>query len=597
MKKKVLAILLACCLVASMMTTAFAASYTDTAGTGAESAIERWTAAGVVDGNGDGSFNPKGSMTRAQAAAVFTRLLKLTDEGDISAFTDIKSDAWYAPYVAKCVAAGILNGTGKDTMSPSDTLSREQMFVMTCRALGIAPQATTDKVYDDASHVASYAQGYVNALLNLGYINGKTDSTIVPKADISRAEMMLLLDKSISNYVTESGTVEAEGDGVVLIVPGADDVTITGDFSGIVVAANDKTTVDLKGVTGTPTVNVLANDVAITNAPAGTTVTTAEDVTGTTANGSAVSDDSSVVISAATTPSTTTTTPSVTPTPEEPATTTNKFELNVSSNGTTISATVDSDYVAILTMPQNGATVSAKSATIALSLTDVESLGITGTKTFNKTITGVEKDGVDIYSKLSNVYNFDDGATVNATVDGESCTYKIGAFDSTTNTITATPVDVDATRTAWKALTAHVTNTDATAGDSSITLKANSYIQLGTEKLFFGSEFKLDNIDSFDAIKTELTRATNLTTTGLSNNNEIVLAAGSVIVLDGKTVTLNDTTTITITGVDFTSYEILSRVMETTTTEDFISQLVLAVNNAFDAFDGATANVTITFAD
>jgi hypothetical protein len=145
MKKKVLAILLACCLVASMMTTAFAASYTDTAGTGAESAIERWTAAGVVDGNGDGSFNPKGSMTRAQAAAVFTRLLKLTDEGDISAFTDIKSDAWYAPYVAKCVAAGILNGTGKDTMSPSDTLSREQMFVMTCRALGIAPQATTEK--------------------------------------------------------------------------------------------------------------------------------------------------------------------------------------------------------------------------------------------------------------------------------------------------------------------------------------------------------------------------------------------------------------------------------------------------------------------
>ena len=64
-------------------------------------------------------------MTRAQAAAIFARLLKLDAKADISKYTDVDSDAWYAEYIAMCVAAGIMNGVGDNAMDPNGTLTRD----------------------------------------------------------------------------------------------------------------------------------------------------------------------------------------------------------------------------------------------------------------------------------------------------------------------------------------------------------------------------------------------------------------------------------------------------------------------------------------
>lgn len=48
----------------------FAADFSDTQGHWAEDAIDRWSEYGVVNGMGDGTFAPKGTMTREQAVKV-----------------------------------------------------------------------------------------------------------------------------------------------------------------------------------------------------------------------------------------------------------------------------------------------------------------------------------------------------------------------------------------------------------------------------------------------------------------------------------------------------------------------------------------------
>ena len=286
MKKKLLAIATCLCMLTSLLpAVAMAAEYSDTAGHWAEESIARWSDAGVVQGF-NGQFNPEGMMTRAEAAQVFANLLKLTGKADLSAYTDVAADAWYADAFAACVAQGIMNGVAADQMDPTGTVTREMFFVMFARALGIKEESSLNGSFADSSEISSWAKGYVYALVNNGYVNGTSAGDIAPKLNINRASVMALLDQTIAYYVVEDGTVELKESGVVLVL--ADNVTITGDADATVVVAAEGAKVSMKGYTGDATVSVVADDVALTNVPAGVAVTAAEGTDGVTVNGKTV---------------------------------------------------------------------------------------------------------------------------------------------------------------------------------------------------------------------------------------------------------------------------------------------------------------------
>ena len=77
-KKRIGCLVLAGAVTASLCSmSALAANYADTNGHWAESSINRWTDTGIVNGNGNGSFNPNGTMTRAEAAVMFANLMQV----------------------------------------------------------------------------------------------------------------------------------------------------------------------------------------------------------------------------------------------------------------------------------------------------------------------------------------------------------------------------------------------------------------------------------------------------------------------------------------------------------------------------------------
>lgn len=265
---KLLSILL--CLVMALTllpTVALAAGsgYQDTDGHWAETAIDRWSAYGVLEGD-SGNFNPDGALTRAQMAAILSRLLNLPDAPD-AGFSDVKPDDWFAEYINKCAAAGIMLGdNGK--ANPNEPITRQQAIVMIARALGIQPIENPDLTkYADAAQVSAYAQGYVAALIEAGIVGGVTADLLAPQANINRASTVTILDRAIGTYANEAGeTIKADGDGLILIV---------------------------------------AKDVKLTDVPEGTRIVVADGATGLTVNGKAVSDDQTYIV-----PETTTDTPS-----------------------------------------------------------------------------------------------------------------------------------------------------------------------------------------------------------------------------------------------------------------------------------------------
>ena len=267
MKKRLTAIVLAVAMIAAMMPMALAAGeYSDTQGHWGEAAIDRWTQAGVAEGRADGTFGPNDMMTREETAQMFVNLLHLTKEADISQYTDLDPASPYYQDFAKCVAAGIFDGTSANTMSPSSELTREQLFTTFARALGIQPAATSNVTFEDGNQVSSWAAGYINALANMGAVRGVGDGSLQPKADINRASVMSVLDQTISVYANTSGATVGESTGIVLVV--ADQVNVMGDVENLVVADGSAS------VTGSTVASVFViGDKAVVNVSGSAAVT------------------------------------------------------------------------------------------------------------------------------------------------------------------------------------------------------------------------------------------------------------------------------------------------------------------------------------
>lgn len=265
MKRKFLSILVALCMALTMLPVQMMAAepaYDDVAGHWAESSITRWSNHGIVRGS-DGTFDPNGELTCAQLATILARLLNLSSAPSAN-FSDNDPTAWYADAINRCAAAGILNGNGDGTVTPNAPISRERAIVMLGRALGIEPQANPDLTkYTDAAKVAPYAQGMVAAMIEAGIVGGVGDNQIAPQDEINRASTVTILDRAISTYANKDGETISVSDtnGITLVV--ADNVTLSGNVDTLLVPA-DNVDVTLTGNANTSSIAVTGDSSTVT---------------------------------------------------------------------------------------------------------------------------------------------------------------------------------------------------------------------------------------------------------------------------------------------------------------------------------------------
>lgn len=259
MKRKILAALLTLVMVFSLLPVSAWAEetiYSDVAGHWAQAAILRWSDYGVLQGS-EGKFSPDGTLTRGQMAVILSRLLNLP-AAPSAGFTDVAPDAWYADGINRCAAAGILQGSEGKAM-PEDPITREQAMVMLCRALGIAAEDVGALAgFSDLSLVSDYARPYVAALVKAGVVKGDANGLLNPLSKITRAEIVTMIDRLVGHYAKDAGAFVDASDGALVIV--------------------------------------VAENVKVINAPAGTKIIVAEKATGLTVNGTAVSADQTYIV-------------------------------------------------------------------------------------------------------------------------------------------------------------------------------------------------------------------------------------------------------------------------------------------------------------
>ena len=119
-------------------------------------------------------------------------------------FTDIVSGEYYYGYVQWAYMKGIVNGRSSASFAPYGYISRQDICVMlynyVTKYLGMNISTTATKTFTDADKIGSYAVDAVNAMTNIGVINGYTDGSFGPQFGATRAEVAKMLH-SLYDYL------------------------------------------------------------------------------------------------------------------------------------------------------------------------------------------------------------------------------------------------------------------------------------------------------------------------------------------------------------------------------------------------------------
>ena len=159
-----------------------------------------------VRGYPDGTVGPERNITRAEAAAIFYRLL-LADCRDADLprrdFSDVTKGSWYEPSVRTLAAAGILAGYPDGSFRPNQSITRAEMAAMVSRFESAAERSVSAPRFSDLK--GHWAAKQIEAAAGRGWVSGYPDGTFRPNRRITRAEAMTLVNNVLGRFVDETG--------------------------------------------------------------------------------------------------------------------------------------------------------------------------------------------------------------------------------------------------------------------------------------------------------------------------------------------------------------------------------------------------------
>lgn len=157
-----------------------------------------------VVGYTDGTFGPGRSMRRSEAATIFARLLSQRLGERITApttatFPDVPADAWYAGYVSYLTRYGVAVGYTDGLFHGDEPITRAEFTAMAVRffdAYGDGDQEIMED-YQDFWDVSPghWAAGYIEDAARYGWVVGYGDGTFQPEDEISRAEVVTIVNR------------------------------------------------------------------------------------------------------------------------------------------------------------------------------------------------------------------------------------------------------------------------------------------------------------------------------------------------------------------------------------------------------------------
>lgn len=149
-----------------------------------------------VQGYPDGTVKPAGNITRAETAAILFRLMddasRKTYYSTKSGFRDVASGSWYNTYVATLNNAGVITDSSNGCFRPNEAITRAELAAMLAK---FSETTGAANYFNDVS-AKYWAANAIAICAKLGWITGYPDGTFRPDKNVTRAELMAMINRA-----------------------------------------------------------------------------------------------------------------------------------------------------------------------------------------------------------------------------------------------------------------------------------------------------------------------------------------------------------------------------------------------------------------
>lgn len=162
----------------------------------------------VLNGYDDGNFRPKNNVSRAEAAVMIAKALKIpTDNVQDPKFKDVYKNDWFYPHVAALANLKYINGVGNGNFNPKAEINRQDMAKILALAFDLKASSNTTIPFTD--NIASYAIEPVKALYEHEITKGESETEFGATKNIKRGDLALFItraEKAKNSTPTNAGT-------------------------------------------------------------------------------------------------------------------------------------------------------------------------------------------------------------------------------------------------------------------------------------------------------------------------------------------------------------------------------------------------------
>jgi len=151
---------------------------------------------GIIGGYPDKTVRPDAEVTRAHAAIMIGRALKLNGEQRSTTFSDVGAEHFASGYIASAADAGIIKGFSDGTFHPNDILTREQAATLISRAFHLTGESTVP--FTDISP-SMYSYTHIKRVFAANITNGYEDYTFRPYVKVTRAQFSAFLARTLND--------------------------------------------------------------------------------------------------------------------------------------------------------------------------------------------------------------------------------------------------------------------------------------------------------------------------------------------------------------------------------------------------------------
>ena len=149
-----------------------------------------------VQGYPNGTVKPAGNITRAETAAILFRLMddasRKTYYSTKSGFRDVASGSWYNTYVATLNNAGVITDSSNGYFRPNEAITRAELAAMLAK---FSETTGAANYFNDVS-AKYWAANAIAICAKLGWITGYPDGTFRPDKNVTRAELMAMINRA-----------------------------------------------------------------------------------------------------------------------------------------------------------------------------------------------------------------------------------------------------------------------------------------------------------------------------------------------------------------------------------------------------------------